>query len=49
MRAGDVIGSVGNTGNSSPDNYHLHFEYRPNNVPADSYHLLDIPDWCHRW
>lgn len=41
--AGQVIGYVGNTGTSgisSATNHHLHFEFRPNNVPADSFDLL---------
>ncbi|MFN3256023.1 MAG: M23 family metallopeptidase [Ilumatobacter sp.] len=40
---GQVIGYVGNTGTNganSNTNYHLHFEYRPGNVPMDSFHLL---------
>ena len=40
---GDIIGYVGNTGTSgvpSDTNYHLHFEYRPNNVPRDPRPLL---------
>ena len=39
VRQGDVIGFVGDTG-TSPGNFHLHFEYRPGDVPADPYHLL---------
>lgn len=42
--AGQVIGYVGNTGTSgvsSGTNHHLHFEFRPNNVPADSFGLLE--------
>jgi murein DD-endopeptidase MepM/ murein hydrolase activator NlpD len=48
VQRGEVIGFVGDTGNS-PGNYHLHFDYWPNGVPTNSYDLLDIPDWCHRW
>ncbi|MFK7919064.1 MAG: M23 family metallopeptidase [Ilumatobacter sp.] len=36
---GDVIGFVGDTGTSA-GNFHLHFEYRPSNVPADPYFKL---------
>jgi murein DD-endopeptidase MepM/ murein hydrolase activator NlpD len=46
---GDVIGTVGNTGTSganSDSNYHLHFEYRPNNVAQDPLPLLVRPDNC---
>jgi hypothetical protein len=47
VEIGQVIGAVGNTGTSgvsdgvSDDyNYHLHFEYRPNNIAQNSYFLL---------
>ena len=46
---GDVIGTLGNTGTSganSDSNYHLHFEYRPNNVAQDPLPLLVRPDNC---
>lgn len=39
VNQGDVIGFVGDSGTGA-GNYHLHFEYRPNNVPADSYAKL---------
>lgn len=39
VKQGDVIGFVGDTG-TSPGNFHLHFEYRPNNVPADPFQML---------
>jgi peptidoglycan LD-endopeptidase LytH len=32
---GDILGYVGNSGTYGVDNYHLHFEVRPNNVPVD--------------
>lgn len=44
VEAGQIIGAVGNTGTSgtnSDTNYHLHFEYRPNNIPQNSYFLLE--------
>ena len=40
---GQTIGYVGNTGTSgvsTDTNHHLHFEYRPGNVPADPFPLL---------
>ena len=49
VQFGDIIGYVGNTGTSGvptadyPErdtNYHLHFEYRPNNVARDPRPLL---------
>jgi murein DD-endopeptidase MepM/ murein hydrolase activator NlpD len=36
---GDIIGYVSDSGTSA-GNFHLHFEYRPNNVPADPYFKL---------
>lgn len=39
VQQGDVIGFVGDSGTSA-GNYHLHFEYRPNNVPADPFVIL---------
>jgi murein DD-endopeptidase MepM/ murein hydrolase activator NlpD len=44
VRLGDVLGFVGSSGTSSPDNFHLHFEVRPNKIPVDPLPLLDIPD-----
>ena len=46
---GAVLGYVGSSGNDRPDNNHLHFEYRPNNVAANPIPLLDIPDDCAVW
>lgn len=47
VTAGQVLGYVGETGtsgaNSTLDNFHLHFEYRPNNVATDPFDLLDRP------
>jgi peptidoglycan LD-endopeptidase LytH len=40
---GDVIGSVGDTG-TSVGNFHLHFEYRPNDKPANPYAMLQRVD-----
>ena len=43
VEVGQIIGAVGNTGTSgtnSDTNYHLHFEYRPNNIAQNSYNLL---------
>ncbi len=37
---GDILGYVGNSGTFGVDNYHLHFEVRPNNVPVDPLPLL---------
>lgn len=39
VQQGDVIGFVGDSGTSA-GNYHLHFEYRPSNVPADPFDKL---------
>jgi len=39
VQQGDVIGFVSDSGTSS-GNFHLHFEYRPSNVPADPYFKL---------
>ncbi len=47
VSAGDVLGYVGSSGTSSPDNFHLHFEVRPNDVPVDPLPLLLVdPDRC---
>lgn len=47
VAAGAVLGFVGSSGTSSPDNIHLHFEVRPNNVAIDPLPLLYIePTGC---
>ena len=47
VERGDVIGTVGETGTSGAgnerDNFHLHFEYRPNDDARDSFDLLQRP------
>jgi len=48
VTVGQVIGYIGETGTSGVcseqyNNYHLHFEYRPNDSPADAFDLLDRP------
>lgn len=43
VELGQTIGFVGNTGTSgvpTDTNHHLHFEYRPGNVPADPFPKL---------
>jgi murein DD-endopeptidase MepM/ murein hydrolase activator NlpD len=40
VQQGQVIGTVGKTGTSGVDNYHLHFEYRPGYVATDPRPLL---------
>jgi murein DD-endopeptidase MepM/ murein hydrolase activator NlpD len=42
VRLGDVIAFVGKSGTSGEDNYHLHFEVRPGNVPVNPLPLLDV-------
>ena len=47
VSAGDTIGYVGNSGTSGEDNFHLHFEVRPNNVAVDPLPLLVVdPKAC---
>lgn len=47
VAVGDVIGYVGASGTSSPDNFHLHLEVRPGNVPVDPLPLLHVePTGC---
>lgn len=47
VSAGDVIGFVGASGTSSPTNFHLHFEVRPDNVPVDPLPRLFVdPTGC---
>jgi len=47
VSAGDTIGYVGNSGTSGENNFHLHFEVRPNNVAVDPLPLLVVdPKAC---
>ncbi len=39
VQQGDVVGYVSDSGTSA-GNFHLHFEYRPNDVPANPYSKL---------
>lgn len=42
VTVGDIIGYVGNSGTFGVDNFHLHFEVRPDNVAVDPLPLLVI-------
>ena len=42
VRAGQTIGYVGNSGTFGENNFHLHFEVRPNNVAIDPLPLLVV-------
>jgi murein DD-endopeptidase MepM/ murein hydrolase activator NlpD len=42
VAVGDVLGYVGSSGTSSPDNFHLHFEVRPEDVAVDPLPLLHV-------
>jgi hypothetical protein len=45
--ASQTIGYVGNSGTAGEDNFHLHFEVRPNNVAVDPLPLLVVdPKAC---
>jgi murein DD-endopeptidase MepM/ murein hydrolase activator NlpD len=47
VSAGQTIGYVGNSGTAGVDNFHLHFEVRPNNVAVDPLPLLVVdPEAC---
>lgn len=52
VRAGDVIGYVGDTGNPGPGNFHLHFEIRKGGfkgAPINPLPLLPVPARCTVW
>jgi murein DD-endopeptidase MepM/ murein hydrolase activator NlpD len=46
VAVGDIIGFVGSSGTSGPDNIHLHFEVRPANVAVDPLPLIHVGDAC---
>jgi transglycosylase-like protein/peptidase M23-like protein len=50
VRAGDVIGFVGNTGDAAGTPYHLHFEVHPVSLLALGYDgAVDPTTYLHRW